>query len=127
MTAHPELSHIALIVRDPARTAALLEAVFDAKSVRRHDAEDHDEVNIRVGNVWFVLVAADLERALTGDHVAFHVDPDALRAFAGKLERMGHEYQMARADTALYFKDFDNHLFEIESVGMDAELSRESA
>jgi catechol 2,3-dioxygenase-like lactoylglutathione lyase family enzyme len=127
MTAHTELGHIALIVHDPARTAALLEAVFDAKGIRRRDAEGHDEVNIRVGNVWFVLVAADVERALTGDHVAFHVDPDALHGFAARLQRMGHEYQMARADTALYFKDFDNHLFEIECSGLDAELTRESA
>jgi hypothetical protein len=28
------------------------------------------------------------------------------------------EYILARGDTALYFFDYDNHLFELDAVGM---------
>lgn len=122
MPVSPKLSHIALIVRDPSRTAALLEDVFDTRAVRRRDEDGHDETYLHLGGIWFVLVAAEVERPLTGDHVAFHASPDQMQAIAGKLGRMGHPYRMARADTALYFIDFDNHVFEIDVSDLDAEL-----
>ncbi len=119
MTILETIGHIALVVREPARTASLFEALFDAKPVRSADGEGHQETCVRLGGTWFVLVEAEVERPVTGDHVAFRVSPDALRLVAGKLARMGHDYQLARSDTALYFADFDNHVFELDSVGMD--------
>lgn len=113
------LSHIALIVRDPARTAALFTGIFDARAVRRQDDDGHDETFVRLGETWFVLVKADVERPLTGDHVAFLVSPPTLQKVADRLIAIGHEYQWARSDTALYFSDFDNHVFELDSVGVD--------
>lgn len=115
--------HVALIVRDPARTCALLEAIFDAKPVRRRDADGHDETFVKLGGAWFVLVAHDVDRPLTGDHVAFHISPEKMQAIVAKLTRLGHAFQMARADTALYFTDFDNHVFEVNSTGIEAELA----
>jgi hypothetical protein len=32
---------------------------------------------------------------------------------------IGHAYQLARSDTALYFSDFDNHVFELDTVGVE--------
>ena len=122
MTNLDALSHIALVVRDPSRTAVFFEELFAAKIVRRRDDDGHDEMYIRLGGVWFVLVAADVERPLVGDHVAFRASTEQLQSFAGKLRRMGHAYQMARSDTALYFTDFDNHVFEIDSVDLNLEL-----
>lgn len=115
------LSHIALIVRDPARTAALFAGIFDAKAVRREDEQGHDETFVRLGEVWFVLVKADVERPLTGDHIAFLASPSILHKVADRLAALGHAYQWARSDTALYFCDFDNHVFELDSVGVDCE------
>lgn len=116
--------HVALIVADPSRTAALLENIFDARAAIRRDSDGHDETYIEIGGVWFVLVAAaDVDRPLTGDHVAFHTTAGQMQVIAGKLKQAGHAYQMARSDTALYFTDFDNHVFEINSTGIRAELS----
>jgi catechol 2,3-dioxygenase-like lactoylglutathione lyase family enzyme len=117
-----KLSHIALIVRDPPRTASLFADVFGAKTIQRTDEDGHDESYVQLGDTWFVLVKADVERPLTGDHVAFLVSPSALAEVARKLAAIGHAYQLARADTALYFSDFDNHVFELDTVGVEPAL-----
>ena len=117
-----KLSHIALIVRDPPRTASLFAEVFGTTPIQRTDEDGHEETYIQLGETWFVLVKADVERPLTGDHVAFRVSPATLATVAEKLKAMGHAYQLARSDTALYFFDFDNHVFELDTVGVESEL-----
>ena len=114
-----KLSHIALIVRYPFRTASLFVDVFGAKTLGRTDEDGHDESYLQLGDTWFVFVKADVDRPLTGDHVAFLVSPSTLAAVARKLAAIGHAYQLARSDTALYFSDFDNHVFELDTVGVE--------
>jgi len=117
-----KLSHIALIVRDPSRTASLFADVFGARIIQHADEDGYDESYMQLGDTWFVLVKAEVERPLTGDHVAFLVSPSTLTAVAEKLAAIGHGYQLARSDTALYFQDFDNHVFELDTVGVESEL-----
>ena len=117
-----KLSHIALIVHNPSRTASLFADVFGARVIQRTDEDGHDESYMQLGDTWFVLVKAEVERPLTGDHVAFLVSPSTLIAVAEKLAAIGHGYQLARSDTALYFQDFDNHVFELDTVGVESEL-----
>lgn len=119
-----KLSHIALIVRDPSRTASLFADVFGAKTIRRTDEDGHDESYVQLGDTWFALVKANVERPLTGDHIAFLVSPSTLTSVAEKLKAIGHKYQLARSDTALYFSDFDNHVFELDTVGVESELQQ---
>lgn len=109
------LDHVALVVRDPARTAHFLEGIFGTHAESLHDEDGHDEVSVPLAGIPFVLVAADIERPLTGDHIAFSTSPERMRAIAAKLKAMGRDHQFARADTALYFQDFDNHVFEIDA------------
>jgi len=117
-----KISHIALIVRDPCRTASLFVDVFGARATRRADGDGHDESYMLLGETWFVLVKADVERPLTGDHVAFLVSPSTLTSVAEKLAATGHKYQLARSGTALYFQDYDNHVFELDTVGVELEF-----
>lgn len=119
-----KLSHIALIVCDPSRTASLFADVFGAKTIRRTDEDGHDESYVQLGDTWFALVKANVERPLTGDHIAFLVSPSTLTSVAEKLKAIGHKYQLARSDTALYFSDFDNHVFELDTVGVESELQQ---
>jgi catechol 2,3-dioxygenase-like lactoylglutathione lyase family enzyme len=119
-----KLSHIALIVRDPSRTASLFAEIFGTKATQRVDEDGHDESYLQLGDTWFVLVKADVDRPLTGDHVAFLVSPAMLVAVAEKLSAIGHKYQLARSDTALYFQDFDNHVFELDTVGVELDLRK---
>ena len=116
------ISHIALVVKDPARTAALFHDLFGARSVEREDEEGHLETFVRVGGIWIVLVAAPVQRARTGDHIAFHATPEILEATIAKLQTMGREFIRARSDRALYFFDYDDHVFELDTEDIDKAL-----
>lgn len=116
------LSHVAFTVKDPAKTAALFKDLFGARVVERKDEQGHLETFVRLGGTWMVLVRADVERARTGDHVAFRATPAILEATATKLKAMGREFIRARGDTALYFFDYDDHVFELDTEDLEAEL-----
>lgn len=116
------ISHIALVVQNPARTAALLGDLFGARAVERADDEGHVETFLRLGGVWIVLVAAPVQRARTGDHIAFRATPEILEATAAKLQALGLEFIRARSNSSLYFFDYDDHVFELDAGNIDEEL-----
>src|SRR5215831_17234174 len=116
------LSHIALVVKDPARTAALFRDLFSARVVEREDDEGHLETFVRLGGTWIVLVGAPVQRARSGDHIAFRATPEILEATVAKLQAMGREFIWARSNQALYFFDYDDHVFELDAEDIDQEL-----
>ena len=116
------ISHIALVVRDPAKTAALFRDLFGARAVERDDEEGHHEISVRLGGTWIVLVGAPIQRARTGDHIAFRATPEVIEATVAKLQAMGREFIRARSDRALYFFDDDDHVFELDSEDIAPEL-----
>jgi catechol 2,3-dioxygenase-like lactoylglutathione lyase family enzyme len=117
------IGHIALIVRDASRTATLFRELFGASVVVREDVDGHSETYVRLGRTWFVLAQAEGVRPRTGDHIAFSVSKSTLLEAAEKLRRMNVEFFFARSDTALYFFDFDNHVFELDTTDLDSELA----
>jgi catechol 2,3-dioxygenase-like lactoylglutathione lyase family enzyme len=118
------ISHVALIVTDPDRTADLFQQLFAAKTVRRLDEEGHDETFVKLGTTWFLLAQATMERTKTGDHIAFRVTKEVLQATLGKLKAMNAKYILAREDSSLYFFDYDNHVFELDTSDIESELNR---
>lgn len=116
------LSHIALVVKDPPRTATLFHDLFSARVVEREDDEGHLETFVRLAGIWIVLVGAPAQRARTGDHVAFRATPEILEATVAKLQTMGREFIRARSNKALYFFDYDDHVFELDAEDLDKEL-----
>ncbi len=116
------ISHIALVVKDPPRTAALFRDLFSARVIEREDDEGHFEIFVRLGGVWIVLVGAAVQRARTGDHIAFRTTPEVLEATVSKLQALGHEFIRARSNRSLYFFDYDDHVFELDSEDIDSEL-----
>lgn len=121
------IAHVALTVQDPARTAEFLRDLFESPILRRTDEDGHDETFIRLGVTWFALVKADVKRERTGDHVAFRVVPDAITAIAGRLKSKGYDFILNKTGTSLYFFDFDNHVFELDSSDQEQELDRLAA
>lgn len=121
------ISHIALVVSDPGRTASLFETLFEAETRRRRDADGHDETFIKLGNTWFMLAKATVERQRTGDHIAFRATRDEWAATAEKLEAMGLEFVLVRSETSLYFFDYDNHVFELDTSDIGGELEAEAS
>jgi hypothetical protein len=61
-------------------------------------------------------------RARTGDHIAFRATPEILEATITKLQTMGREVIRARSNRALYFFDYDDHVFELNTEDIDKEL-----
>jgi len=118
------IAHVALTVKDPARTAAFLKELFEAPVLSRTDEDGHHETFIRLGTTWFALVAADVKRERTGDHVALRVAPEAIPAIEAKLKAKGYESIKNKTGTSLYFFDFDNHVFELDCSGHEQELDR---
>jgi len=116
------ISHIALVVKDPARSAALFRDLFSARVVEREDEEGHFETFVKLGSIWVVLVGAPVERARTGDHIAFHTTPEILEATAARLQAMGREFIRARSNTSLYFFDYDDHVFELDTEDLGKQL-----
>jgi hypothetical protein len=56
-----------------------------------------------------------MDRARSGDHIAFSVSKSTLLETADRLKSMNAEFFLARSDTALYFFDYDNHVFELDT------------
>jgi len=100
------ISHIALIVRERARTAALLRELFSARVVERKDDEGHLETFVRLGGT------------------AFRATPEIIEATAAKLQAMGREFIRARSNRSLYFFDHGDQAFELDAEDIDEELSR---
>jgi catechol 2,3-dioxygenase-like lactoylglutathione lyase family enzyme len=117
------ISHIALVVKDPARTAALFHDLFSARAIERRNDEGHLETFLSLGGIWIVLVGAPVQRARTGDHIAFRATPEIIEATVAKLEAMGREFIRARSNKALYFFDYDDHVFELDAEDIDQELA----
>ena|SRR5215472_15160153 len=113
------ISHVAFTVKDPTRTAKLFQDLFGVQVTERTDEEGHLEVSVKLGGTWIVLVRATVERKRTGDHIAFNATPEELAATAAKLEAMGCEFIRARGNTALYFFDYDDHVFELETADFE--------
>ena len=120
------IGHVALTVQNPARTAALFKALFDSKIVLRTDSDGHEETFVQLGRTWFVLVQADVQRSRTGDHIAFHVSKPTLLACAARLKQMGQEFLLARVDSALYFFDYDNHVFELDTTDVEKDIASQT-
>ncbi|HXE77251.1 MAG TPA: VOC family protein [Rhodanobacter sp.] len=110
------LDHIALMVSDPARTAQLFAKVFDDARIERgaDDGDGDHDTQVRLGGVCLVLVRGAPPAARNGDHIGFAVSKAEFAACAERLRAAGIEVLMARGDSALYFDDYDNHVFELD-------------
>ena len=69
-----------------------------------------------------MLVGASVQRTRTGDHIAFRATPEILDSTVAKLQAMGREFIRARSNRALYFFDYDDHVFELNTEDIDQEL-----
>jgi hypothetical protein len=60
------------------------------------------------------------------DHIAFKVSKETLEATAQKLEALQLEHIRARGSSSLYFFDYDNHVFELDTATLEEELKTEA-
>lgn len=126
------ISHITLVVRDPARTGDMLCRVLGARMVYQSGARTFSLAPERfylLGGVWLCLMQGEGHAGRTYDHVAFCVPEDALDGYAERVRAAGLKIRPSRPRVAgegrsLYFYDFDNHLFELHTGSLEARLRR---
>ena len=117
------VSHITWMVRDLARTGAMLEAVLGARMVYESGEQGFSlapERFYELGGVWLCIMRGDGPSAPTYDHVAFQVPKDDLAAIERRVRAAGLAVRPSRARVAgegcsLYFSDYDNHLIELHA------------
>jgi len=113
------LHHIALVVRDPARSAEIFRTLLDAVVIPP-DAERRGppETQVHLAGLCLVLVQGEGKPTRTDEHIAFAVEDRCLSDMEAKLAVLGLQSERARAGTSgrsLYFVDYDNHLFELNA------------
>lgn len=128
------LSHITLIARDLARTAALLCNGLGAEEV--YDSSEKNfslsyEKFFLLGGVWLVVMEGE-PTPRSYRHVAFKVGDADLPVYRAKLRELGVEVRPSRPRVAgegrsLYFYDFDDNLFELHTGTLSQRLERYKA
>ena len=126
------ISHITLIVKDLAKTAALLESVLGANPIYDSGSAQFSlsrEMFFMVGQTWLCLMEGGPLPTRTYNHIAFQI-PDALYdTYRAKILASGAELLPGRPRVdgegrSLYFYDFDNHLFELHTGTLAQRLAR---
>ena len=117
------ISHITFVVKDLERTAALLQAVFDAKEVYASGKKQFSlskEMFFVINDLWICLMEGETLPERTYNHVAFRIADADVEAYRAKITTAGAELLPGRPRVdgegrSIYFYDFDNHLFELHT------------
>lgn len=116
------LHHVALVVTNPERSARIFVALFAAQVQR--PGPDHKgpaELAVKMPGLTLVLIQGQTPAVRIDAHVAFKVSAGDLNEMKAKLFTLGIEAQVPRGlsrDNSLYFIDYDNNLFELNSGPM---------
>ena len=125
------ISHLTFLVRDPDRSARLFVEGLGAEEVydsRGRNFSLSREKFILLGGVWIALMEGEPAEP-SYRHVAFEVDESDLPGFEMRLRALGADILPSRPrvdgeGASLYFRDFDNHLFELHAGTLDQRLAR---
>jgi len=129
------LSHATFLVADLERTARLFREGLGAREVYDSAGREHSlsrEKFFLLGGVWLVAMEGAPLSEPTYRHLAFAVDADELPAFRARLLALGVEVLPGRGriggeGQSLYFRDYDNHLFELHAGTLDQRLAAYAA
>lgn len=128
------ISHITLIVRDLDRAEAWLSAVLGAERVYDSGSKTFSRSPERfflVGadRVWIAIMQGEPQGDPGYNHIAFKVEPGSLGAYRARLEDAGLNIETGRSRVggegeSIYFRDFDNHRFELHTGTLEERLAR---
>ncbi len=129
------LSHATFVVSDLERTARLLRDGLGAREVYDSAGREHSlsrEKFFVLGGLWLVAMEGPPLSEPSYRHLAFAVDAAEIPAFRQRLQAVGVEILPGRSRIegeghSLYFRDWDNHLFELHSGTLDQRLATYAA
>jgi fosfomycin resistance protein FosX len=124
------ISHITFIVKDLERMAVLLSSVLGAKEVYDSGEKQFSlsrEKFFLLGGIWIALMEGPSLPDRSYNHIAFTVSESDLEDFRQRLTEAGVDFREGRPRVAgegqsLYFRDYDNHLFELHTGTLEERL-----
>ena len=123
------ISHITLICQNLEKSAHLFRLLFGAEEVYSSDGKNFSlsqEKFLLIDDLWIALMQGNpIERSY--NHIAFHVEENALPSYEAKIRDLGLEIlpgrpRDPREGQSLYFYDYDNHLFELHTGDLSTRL-----
>ena len=124
------INHITFICQDLAKSAHLLQEIFDAKEVYSSGDKTFSvarEKFFRIGNLWIAIMEGE-PLPCSYNHVAFSVSEESLPLLEAKIKALGLTILPGRPRAtaegqSLYFYDYDNHLFELNTGDLTTRLN----
>ena len=124
------LSHITFMVKDLERMSRFLIAIFDAREVYASGDETHSiarEKYFLINGIWIAIMEGQSPNEKTYNHVAFQIEDHEFENYAQRIMSHGIEILPGRnrnpaEGRSLYFYDFDCHLFELHTGGLEERL-----
>jgi len=125
------LSHITFIVEDLDRTAAFLTKVFGAKEIYSSGDQTFSiaqEKFFLINDLWICIMEGDPVPERSYTHIAFQIQEDEMDDYISRLKEAGAEIKQGRSRVkgegrSIYFYDFDNHLFELNTGNLTERLN----
>ena len=113
------LSHITFIVSDLERMSHFMIKIFDAKEIYSSEGKNFSiskEKFFLINGLWFAVMEGEPLSEKTYNHVALKVSETNFDKYLNRVRSLGVEILDGRAriegeGKALYFYDYDNHLF----------------
>ena len=124
------ISHITFIVRDLERMTRFLTTIFDAKEIYSSGEKTFSiskEKFFLINNIWIAIMEGDPLSEKTYNHVAFKIAQKDLDKYMDRVKKLGVEVREGRSraqgeGNSLYFYDYDNHLFELNTETLQQRL-----
>jgi catechol 2,3-dioxygenase-like lactoylglutathione lyase family enzyme len=124
------ISHVTLIVSDLERSARMLQYILGAEEVYSSGEEPHSispEKFFIIGGAWVVLMQGEAPREKSYDHIAFKVAEADIDQAQARTKELGLETREDRPripgeGRSIYFYDYDNHLFELNTGSLAERL-----
>jgi len=126
------LSHITFMVRDLKRMSHFLKTIFDAQEVYSSADKTFSisrEKFFLINDIWLAIMEGEPLSAKTYNHVAFKIPQEEFDKYIERERTLGIEIHKGRSrvpgeGNALYFYDYDNHLFEFTTGTLQQRLEQ---
>lgn len=128
------ISHLTFIVKDLNRASTFFKVIFDAEEV--YSSEDKtfsltSEKFFLVSGQWIAIMEGESLSDRTYNHIAFKIPDEEFDKYEEKIRVLGLDLKPPRSRVegegrSLYFYDFDNHLFELQTGTLSERLVRYS-
>ena len=126
------ISHLTYIVKDIERTSIFLRFIFDAQEVYSSEDETYSlsrEKFFLINGLWIAIMEGDSLSDRTYNHIAFKINDEEFDIYESRVLALGIDFKPPRPrvegeGSSLYFYDYDNHLFELQTGTLSERLAR---